>query len=243
MTVRPSASVTRSMRLPERALPPGTIGRRAVALASRAGHDPAPSVRSTGPARQRERRRPDRVPVRCRMFGVTVRSQVGRSSQRACQPGLLVVLVADPGQPVRGRVGAGAIPVPSIASGGGGATGSSAAGRTATLVISIAFGTCCRSGNRPRPFAEPARAAGVGARPASAAAASARAGRRSSRRPRRGRATGSSGSRRAGRPPARTRAAWRPTSSRPPSGRRPARPGPGSRPPARPARAPAEPGR
>ncbi len=38
MTTRPSARVTRSMRLPERALPPGTIVSRAVAAASSSGH-------------------------------------------------------------------------------------------------------------------------------------------------------------------------------------------------------------
>ena len=65
-----------------------------------------------------QRRRGGRVPWRRRMFGVTVRSQVGRSSQRACQPAVVLVLVADPGQPVRGGPGpATAVPRPALADG------------------------------------------------------------------------------------------------------------------------------
>ena len=54
--------------------------------ACRHGHEPEEP--SAGPRDQRRRRpgRGGRAPVRRMTFGVMVRSQVGRSSQRACQP-------------------------------------------------------------------------------------------------------------------------------------------------------------
>ena len=88
------------------------------------------------------------------MFGVTVRSQVGRSSQRACQPVCSSCSSRIPGS----QSDAVSIPGPSSAAGGG-ETGSSAAGRTATLVISIALGTSRFSGYRPRRFERRARRA------------------------------------------------------------------------------------
>ena len=56
-------------------------GRSALARGSREPGGDAITLTDGG-----QRRRPDRWPVRLRTLGVTVRSQVGRSSQRACQP-------------------------------------------------------------------------------------------------------------------------------------------------------------
>ena len=173
-------------------------------------------------ARQR-RRRGGLLPVRLTTFGVTVRSQVGRSSQRACQPPSSSCSSRIPGSQSDAVAAAVSAPTSARAS-----VGSSAvAGRTVTVVTSSVGarrlgGALAGTPSRRRPGARRAEWLPALPRPSGSLG---RLGRPRPTRPARGSAAGSAGARRGARPPARTRGSWRRPACPPPSGSRAPRSG------------------
>jgi len=113
--------------------------------------------------RGRQRRRRGRVPVRLMTLGVTRRSHVGRSSQRACQPPSSSCSSRMPGSQ------SAAVPSSGSTSSPAGPPGSSPLGRTSTAVTWISAAVAAR----PAPVTAAARPARVAAGAADAAGAAA----------------------------------------------------------------------